>query len=125
MQQWGNGWPCGEKPSLVFDIDLMIMGNHEYPTLEELDTIEEWDFKDFDGLANYIGDLWHHKDWGYSYEGKSTKRLQLHTGGWSGNESIIDALQKNGMFWGLTWQKSVRGGHFWFKWKALDFTESK
>lgn len=32
------------------------------------------------------------------------------TGGWSGNEDIIDAMCKNLVPWALTWEKSERGG---------------
>lgn len=37
------------------------------------------------------------------------------TGGWSGNESIIVAMQENYVFWGLTWYSSERGGKHVFK----------
>jgi hypothetical protein len=50
---------------------------------------------------------------------KFTKRgnkwwLQLHTGGWSENEELIDNLSKS-FFWNMYWQKSERGGHYYFK----------
>jgi len=40
--------------------------------------------------------------------------LEIHTGGWSGHEEIIDELQCT-MFWFFYWQKSERGGHYYFK----------
>jgi hypothetical protein len=43
----------------------------------------------------------------------------LHTGGWSGHESIINALQKNELFWFLCWKSSHRGGHYVFDLKFL------
>jgi hypothetical protein len=42
------------------------------------------------------------------------RKLELHTGGWSGNEEIISVLQ-NSMFWVMYWQKSERGGHYYFE----------
>ena len=36
--------------------------------------------------------------------------IRFATGGWSGNESLIHALQRNWMVHGLTWVMSRRGG---------------
>jgi hypothetical protein len=43
------------------------------------------------------------------------RRWSISTGGWSGNESLIEALQRNHIFWSLCWMKSERGGHFVFE----------
>jgi len=40
--------------------------------------------------------------------------LVLHTGGWSGNETLIQCIQDT-PFWWLHWRKSTRGGHYWLK----------
>lgn len=40
--------------------------------------------------------------------------LELHTGGWLENEEIIEELIQS-FFWVLFWQKSERGGHYYFK----------
>lgn len=45
--------------------------------------------------------------------GRTVHRVYLATGGWSGNESAITALQR-GMFWIAWWQSSHRGGAFTF-----------
>lgn len=37
------------------------------------------------------------------------------TGGWSGNEDILDALGKNFVFWSQCWKSSHRGGKFVFE----------
>ena len=39
--------------------------------------------------------------------------LELHTGGWSGNEDVIEALSES-MFWLVCWMESKRGGHHRF-----------
>ena len=39
----------------------------------------------------------------------------FNTGGWSGNEEIIDALQRNAMFWARCWEMSKRGGEHVFR----------
>ena len=82
------------------------------PRETELVRIEEWDaLKDTPGLIEFVKHLWWMFDWGIrEYE----NTIELHTGGWSGNEMIIEALQKNLMFWSLCWQKSERGGHYYF-----------
>jgi hypothetical protein len=40
--------------------------------------------------------------------------VELATGGWSANEEIIIAMRSNFVLWGLTWQKSERGGSHTF-----------
>lgn len=46
------------------------------------------------------------------------------TGGWSGNESIIGAMQKNRMVWNFLWEQSRRGGHYVFDKRALHGSRS-
>lgn len=85
----------------------------QYPTEEELKTISEWSIDDFYGLMAYIETIWAYAGAGYFEEDGSV--FKLHTAGWSGNESIIKALQQNTMFWTLCWVQSRRGGHFIFE----------
>lgn len=40
--------------------------------------------------------------------------VYLATGGWSGNESIVSALQRS-FFWFAYWEQSRRGGAYWFQ----------
>lgn len=93
------------------------LGGYEYPTKEELETIKEWDILhgSIKDLLDYIESLWWAPDWGFHLKGKRVLQLELHTGGWSGNESIIEALQSNFMFWSMYWERSHRGGHYWFR----------
>lgn len=42
------------------------------------------------------------------------KRYGLATGGWSGNEDMIDALKENFLFWGMCWEESRCGGRHVF-----------
>lgn len=50
--------------------------------------------------------------------------LNISTGGWSGHEEIVSALGMT-FFWFLYWQSSQRGGHFTFKGKFNDTTQTK
>lgn len=86
----------------------------DYPSEQELDKIRKWDWRDPDGLAQYICTLWYYPDY-TKLTGKRIRKLWLATGGWSGNEDIVGALQQNS-FWTFYWQKSVSGGAYWFKW---------
>ena len=83
-----------------------------YPDENELKKIENWDYHDFEGLMEYVRDLWKYKHY---FTKKIGGIYQLSTGSWSGNESIIDALQQNKMFWSWCWESSRRGGRFEFK----------
>lgn len=42
------------------------------------------------------------------------------TGGWSGNESVIEAMRQNAVGWSLTWQSSHRGGKHVFSVSDLE-----
>ena len=98
------------------------MIDYEYPTEKELAVLSGWDWHDIAGLLDEIRRLWWMPDWGFvepyrskGILGKSAVKFQLHTGGWSGNEDIIDALMENMFFWTFYWQKSEYGGHYWFE----------
>jgi len=86
--------------------------DNTYPTEEDLEFIETYDAVRNDPmvLVLYIRKLWPWDNY-FVLEGN---KLALHCGGWSGAESIIDSLAKN-MFWHLYWQKSERGGHYYFE----------
>jgi len=83
-----------------------------YPTMEALQFIEQYDvIKDgVEGLVSFIGEIWYFDDWGFKRDGD---KLELHTGGWSGNEEVIQSLRKN-LFWTFFWESSRRGGHHYF-----------
>jgi len=98
-----------------------------YPTEAALEKIEKWDFKDgWTELMDFVCGLWLYAGYGYwSMEKDVTihdlptyKKVcdvyHISTAGWSGNESIIRALEKNWMFWTFCWQQSRRGGHYIF-----------
>lgn len=96
--------------------------NDDYPTEEELKKIQEWpleSYADYVALAEYVVSIWH---WGHPWAqitGKRVKTLRLATGGWSGNESIIAALDKNIMFGMVCWEMSKRGGLHIYKIKPM------
>lgn len=88
-----------------------------YVTDEELERIATWPHEQgWRELLAYVHDCWWAADWGWSAPEPDEEglRYQISTGGWSGNESIIDALQGNEDFWHECWYSTRRGGHYIF-----------
>ena len=84
----------------------------EYPTAKELAKIEEWAYDDLPGLMEYLEEI------GFCNYGtirETDEDYFLSTGGWSGNESMIHALESNTMIWIIYWKQSSRGGHYIFE----------
>lgn len=97
------------------------MDNEGYPEQQELDKIRAWDYKDVFAMLDYIAERWNYGDWLFKREWKYDdlyKRhelhLELHTGGWSGNEDIINAILENLWFKILWYAEWSRGGHYKF-----------
>jgi len=63
-------------------------------------------------IIEYLKEIWNWDD--YIIWDENASNLELHTGGWSGNEGIISILEKSA-FWWLHWVKSERGGHHYFQ----------
>lgn len=85
-----------------------------YPTDAALVKVSTWEAKAFDWrpFMAYVKSLWMYKEWGWSEDGDLYK---ISTGGWSGNESLIQGMKKNTLFWSACWQGTRRGGHYEFK----------
>lgn len=107
---------------------------HEYPLLDEdgypteyaIKTIRNWHWSDTEELFKFVRELWCFGDYGWKecesideISGKKGYCYYISTCGWSGNESIIRALQENEMFWHLNWKQSRRGGHYIFELKEF------
>lgn len=92
------------------------MDDEGYPLPETLQCIEAWPlhgdgWADLRALLAYVREHWHFAEWGWGQDGEW---YYLSTGGWSGNEDIIAALQRHRLFWMLCFQSQRRGGHFTF-----------
>lgn len=104
-----------------------MLDDDGYPTEAALDVIELWHWTDAKGWFKFIEGLWMHRSWGWSeYDephewenGKIVHRYNISTAGWSGNESIIHAMNHNEMMWVLNWVQSQRGGHHIFELKEF------
>lgn len=78
-----------------------------HPSDETKIAIKEWEFKDASGWLQYVREAWNHT-YGTIWEEKGL--VKMATGGWSGNEEIIIAMNENLALWGLLWESSHRGG---------------
>ncbi len=90
------------------------------PSEEELSKIRGWDLLNDDPrkLVEYVQSLWAWKDL-VRIKGKKVLYIEMHTGGWSGNEEIMLALEENILFFPMFWEKSTKGGHYYFKIRPL------
>lgn len=95
----------------------MALDSDNYPDEQSLKRITEWDLstQDIYGLLDLIQDNTNWADRQIEISGKRVIRFVYHTGGWSGNEDVINSLRCNHFFWSLFWEKSIRGGHYYFK----------
>ena len=97
-----------------------------YPTTRTLRAIRTWPISqpsDAGVLLAFVQRAWKYP----TYFTRSIRRTRewkgqplawtwsVSTGGWSGNESLIAAMERNWMFWMLAWQSSRRGGHYVFR----------
>lgn len=98
------------------------MDDDGYPDGEELKRIAEWPYTDIAGMLEFVAGIWWCPSFGWHIEGDI---LKLSTGGWSGNESVIAAMQENRMFWALCWVSSRRGGHYEFDLSRIKNLEEK
>jgi hypothetical protein len=84
-----------------------------YPEESDLQRIADWPVpSERQSLVEFVLKEW---DKGMGRTITRGNTLTLITGGWSGNEDIIAALQRNLMFWALYWEKSERGGRYTFE----------
>jgi hypothetical protein len=94
-----------------------------YPTEAALEKISNWPYEEIPICFEFMKDIWEYSDMGFWEEEETEDHLfqrpvhqyYISTGGWSGNESIIHALEKNWIIWRTTWVQSRRGGHYIFE----------
>ena len=104
------------------------MSGKDYPSDDDLLAIEKWEVTwDSSGTRPYyapffalLASLWWMPDWGWHEydgieDGQPIRVFHLSTGGWSGNESLIDAFSRNFIVWSQTFSVHKRGGHYEFR----------
>lgn len=87
-----------------------------YPSEEVLQSLSKSHVKqNHREMLKLVKSLWYYPD----YVTVEDETYTFRTGGWSGNESLINALQQNTLFWSFCWEMSARGGVHVFKVKQL------
>jgi hypothetical protein len=91
-----------------------------YPTDETLQALETWPYQDLAGALDFLAAAWHWPEFATHdisaheaavlHAEPGERYLRLATGGWSGNESLIAAIDANRMIHALAWRLSTRGG---------------
>ena len=101
---------------------------YDYPDDDDLKRVSEWrnewlndgKFPVFAPWFDLIKSLWWAADWGWtefdgSDDGDPIRVYQISTGGWSGNESLLEAMRDNFVCWSMTFYSMRRGGHYEFR----------
>lgn len=88
------------------------MSEDHYPTEETLEAIRSWPIERIPELMEFLKKAWWNPEWGWRQEGDT---YYVSTGGWSGNESLIEALRSNAMMWRCLMKCERRGGHYEFE----------
>ena len=109
----------GETQEPTFDAD-------HYPTDETLRLIREWSIDSMQAAADAMD--FAGKAWAYSKQWEMEERwddpdwpshpkrvYRFSTGGWSGNESIVSAIEENQMLQILGAWSWRRGGHYEYR----------
>lgn len=98
-----------------------------YPTEATLDAIAQWECRnaaDFEAAMDFAGaawsypDRWHkERDWrDQDWPSAPPKvRYEFSTVGWSGNESIVSAIERNVMLQTIGAYSWRRGGHYEYR----------
>jgi hypothetical protein len=101
-------------------IDLKsTMDEDGYPTEETERLVREFEGDARDLLVS-LREVWMHPTYWDEEDGVDildhpVHRYNVSTAGWSGNESLIEALRNNWIFWMRFWIEERVGGHFIFE----------
>jgi len=100
---------------------MKILDHEGYPTDEYLKYIATWnpEVSTIEEFLKLLESAWWMADWGFVRNGNE---LELHTGGWSGNESIIESIKRNLRLthFSMTYEMWKTGGHYYFKIRKSD-----
>jgi len=85
----------------------------DYPTDEELNRIRTWPADDPAGWLAFVRTCWNRAIGSWLSWPRPADYALVSTGGWSGNEAIIDTMKAHPL-WATVWQSTRRGGHYEF-----------
>lgn len=98
-----------------------MTAGYDYPSDADLDRLRAWDLADPIGFLKAAQALWWIPDRHWPDEVVAGATFEVHTGGWSGNELVIEAMQAahGGLLWHYVWEQTRRGGHYTFTARAV------
>ena len=118
---------------VAFDL-LSTLDDEGYPTDETLALVKEYSGSVLDFFAE-LKKVWYLASWGWHEENgfragfrrkdHKVRRFHISTAGWSGNESLVDAMKENYFLWHFSWVQERVGGHFIFEVREGDRVYSK
>ncbi len=82
-----------------------------YPSDETIKSIEKWPVEDFKNCLNFAEKVYHK---GYGVWDRQNGYIKIATGGWSGNEDIVHALNKQ-LYWNVLFIACTSGGTWYIK----------
>ena len=94
------------------------MDQDGYPDEDELQDIRDaaaFEAVNAFDLLEQVRKLWHWPSYATVTNDGENLMHEFCTGGWSGNEDLIEALKDNRMFWMRWWKLSERGGRYVFE----------
>lgn len=98
-------------------IKFLVDPNQVAPE-EILSNIRNWKIQETSELLRYIIRVWYLAGWNEEHtiqENWKDLEFTFHTWGMRYNESLIEAMKDNNIFWLTMWESSMRGGHHHFK----------
>ena len=122
MKKETSNLPQNEAMQYEPLLPAVLLDDEGYPTEEYLKFIKDFTNETMPIIDFVLGVLqngWYFGDWGFKLgkKYKGIRKLELHTGGWSGNEEIISAIKSN--IWlthfKMKYVKWHIGGHFHFE----------
>jgi len=111
---------------------------YDYPSDDDLTRIKEWRVEWLNDGTHplygpwfaFIKSLWWMPEWGWSEKDgydkdydRPVRIYRISTGGWSGNEDLLGAMENNFINWTQTFVQMRRGGHYIFHAPRLNNTK--
>lgn len=114
-----NKWPPPGKGDRKLPVSLALERDDDgYPTEDSLSRLAEapcLNNEEFVQIMDQIREVWWHPDYFTKLVDRNGRtHYMVSTGGWSGNEDLIGAMQRNTLLWMLHFQSVHSGGHYHF-----------
>jgi hypothetical protein len=98
-----------------------VLADDGCPSEAELRRVAQWPIygpRDIRNLLGYVQQRWTYSSY-FEPISLGEQEFTVSTAGWSGNETLMEALEENFIFWATCWVSSRRGGHYVFSIPSL------